>query len=188
VDDLLKKNWSDFAVFAESFVQYPLLIGALVGSNKEFDRLSDSHALAIETRFDVILQFNRGFLSCDSLIDLSQVEKKYSMAYKISRCRKLLLARSKENLLKQGFNATESKTSRFELVLSRPRAAKYAAKGLCDKEGRWSVFGQAFRAIQGKDPSCLRQKTQLWDVVFAGKGCILHYFQTACHMRSNCGR
>ena len=181
VDDLLKKTWSDFAVFAESFEHYPLLVAAVAGSDKEFEGLSDNHALSIETRFDAIFQFNRDFLSCASLIDLSQVQKNSSLAFKISCCRKLLLARTKENLLRQGFSATESKTSRFELVLSRPRAAKYAAKGFCDTEGRWSVFGQAFRVIQGKDPSCLRQKTQLWDVVFAGTvdEAVLLYFHIA---------
>jgi hypothetical protein len=40
------------------------------------------------------------------------VEKKFSLAFKISSCRKLLLAQTKEKFFKQGFSATESKSSR----------------------------------------------------------------------------
>jgi len=64
-----------------------------------------------ETRFDVLFQFNRDFLSCASLIDHSQVEKKFSLAFKISSCRKLLLAQTKEKFFKQGFSATETVSS-----------------------------------------------------------------------------
>lgn len=60
-------------------------------------------------------------------------------------------------------------SSKFELVISRSRASKFASKGECDNEGRWSVFGQAFRRIHGMAPSVLRRSNQIWDTIFAGE-------------------
>jgi hypothetical protein len=79
VNDLLNKSWGDFEKFADGFVQYPSLVAVLddctTGANQQFEKLSEDHSSLIETRFDVLFQFNRDFLSCASLIDHSQVEK-----------------------------------------------------------------------------------------------------------------
>lgn len=70
-------------------------------------------------------------------------------------------------------NATNSNSGTFELVLSRSRAIKYAALGKSpDREGSWSVFGQAFRAIHPLHPTVLRRADRLYSTKFMGEHAI----------------
>jgi hypothetical protein len=65
--------------------------------------------------------------------------------------------------------ATIGSGSRFELVVSRGRAQRWAASGRPDTEGRHTVFSQCFRALSAKPPTTLRRHDQLFQALFAGE-------------------
>ena len=124
----------------------------------------------LSTRFALITQLNQDLVESLDMIDLSLIEESGSIAFNLNQCRRYILPCVKNELITSALANTErSSGSQLQLVLSRMRAVRYAKKGDCDVEGRWSVFGQAFRAIHGVPPSSLRNKERLWTVVFVGE-------------------
>ena len=99
--------------------------------------------------------------ACSELVDL------------LSRCRGLIFSWVKEAFVQRAIASTSADatatSSKFELVISRSRALKFAVQGETDCEGRWSVFGQVFRRVHGMPSSVLRRTGQLWETVFAGE-------------------
>eukprot|EP01036_Dinobryon_divergens_P031758 gene31758-41221_t len=133
----------------------------------EFNDLQSDDVLT--ARFALISQLNNDLVESLDIIDLSLIEQSGSIANNLNLCRRYILSSVKHDLITAGFSNTERSGSQFQLTLSRIRAMKYAKKGECDMEGRWSVFGQAFRTIHGLPSSSLRRKEQLWTVVFIGE-------------------
>ena len=138
------------------------------GTNKVvFNDLQSDDVLT--ARFALISQLNNDLVESLDMIDLSLIEQSGSIANNLNLCRRYILSCVKSDLITAGFLSTERSGSQFQLTLSRMRALKYAKKGECDLEGRWSVFGQAFRSIHGLPSSSLRRKEQLWTVIFVGE-------------------
>lgn len=133
----------------------------------EFNDLQSDDVLT--ARFALISQLNSDLVESLDIIDLSLIEQSGSIANNLNLCRRYILSSVKHDLITAGFSSTERSGSQFQLTLSRMRAMKYAKKGECDMEGRWSVFGQAFRTIHGLPSSSLRRKEQLWTVIFVGE-------------------
>ncbi len=96
-----------------------------------------------------------------------------TIAELVSRCRSYMFSWVKSSFISRALSVTAaeaaSSSTKFEVVLSRSRAAKFASLGEVDVSGRWSVFGQAFRRIHGMPASILRRSGQLWETVFAGE-------------------
>jgi hypothetical protein len=123
----------------------------------------------LKFRFEIIKKFNIDFVKILSMINLSDNNSKWSISSKISSCRKYILKISKMKNIISTIKDTECSGNSFELILSRTLSIKNAKQGKCDDEGRWSIFGQAFRVIHGMPPSQIRRKDQLWKVAFAGE-------------------
>jgi E3 ubiquitin-protein ligase HERC2 len=87
----------------------------------------------------------------------------------LSRWREYLYSRSKSEIFVQALQSSQTAGQAFELTISRSKALRFGARGQTDKEGRWSIFGQIFRAVQGLSPSVLRRSDQLWKVLLAGE-------------------
>lgn len=130
--------------------------------------LTNSHFL--RTRFNAIKQMNTSFLECKDFIDWKLTDRPYSLATQLSTLRRYLLPSVTRNFIATALSSSQvDGRQSFELVLSRSRATKHAAAGECDGDGRWSVFGQAFRSIHGRPPAGLRGTGQLWHVIFSGE-------------------
>jgi hypothetical protein len=71
-----------------------------------------------------------------------------------------------DNALNKTKNPSDTK---FELSLSRPRAAKFAALGKPDVEGRHALFSQAFRAIHTRPIMDLRRHGNIYNTTFVGE-------------------
>jgi len=69
-------------------------------------------------------------------------------------------------------NQTGNSSRSLDLLISRSRARKHQQAGMTDSEGRWSVFGQAFRALHGRPPSVLRRANQIYNTKFMGEHAI----------------
>lgn len=123
----------------------------------------------LQERFALIKQLNADYLDYSDLLDLAQAQQPYSLAHYLTRCRHYLFFTITADLFTAAVSRTQVSASDFELVLSRFKAAKYIALNECDIDGRWSVFGQAFRAIHGRPPASLRHTGQHWKVIFAGE-------------------
>jgi hypothetical protein len=124
---------------------------------------------ALEWRFDFINQLNSDFMECQSIINLSQDEEAFAVGSLLSRWREYLYSRSKSEIFVQALQSSQTAGQAFELTISRSKALRFGARGQTDKEGRWSIFGQIFRAVQGLSPSVLRRSDQLWKVLLAGE-------------------
>lgn len=133
-------------------------------------------------RFTLIRLLNQEVQGCLDLINLNIVTGAsnrnksavtlLSLAELLSRCRHYLFSWVKDNFVQKAISSSGADSNapgRFELVISRSRAAKFAAAGEIDVNGRWSVFGQVFRRVHGMPASVLRRSGQLWDTVFAGE-------------------
>ena len=125
----------------------------------------------LTARFSLIMQFNIELAKALSLnmIDLSQIDESGSIANSLGASRRYILPCVKNNIIEAGMTSTEVSGFEFNLNLSRLQALNHAGKGKCDNNGRWSVFGQAFRSIHGLPPSSLRSKSRLWRVEFIGE-------------------
>jgi hypothetical protein len=125
------------------------------------------------SRFDFIKEININFSKCLELVDLTKLSAKqqgHSIAHLISRYRNYFLSVTKLELFSGALLRTQSSSgSEVEVIISRSRASKFADRGECDLEGRWSIFGQMFRALHGYPPSSWRRSGQLWKILFAGE-------------------
>ena len=125
---------------------------------------------SLEERFEMIKQINSDFNDCQDMINLCPDESSvYSLASLVCQFREYLFSKSKSDLFNNAFQRSQVAGSSFELTISRSRALKFSTRGDCDVEGRWSVFGQVFRAVHGMPASCLRRTDQLWKVLLAGE-------------------
>lgn len=124
----------------------------------------------LAARYKLITTFNS--LLCSSLpwVDLTLVSAQGSIASLLPGAAHWVLAVVKEPLLRDGLQRTVSTSgSKFELVLSRPRAYRFAASGGVDTEGRFTLFSQAWRYMRAMPPARLRRRAKLWTAQFAGE-------------------
>ncbi|CAM9672779.1 unnamed protein product [Choristocarpus tenellus] len=99
------------------------------------------------------------------------MDRSWSAVALLLSCRGLVFRCVKEPVWEAALNATKSNghNGTFDLYLSRPKAARHIHVGEVDLEGRWSVFGQAFRQIHVMHPRCLRTNAKLYNCVFMGE-------------------
>ena len=125
---------------------------------------------ALIARFDFIKQLNVDIIASLETVDFSQANRSWSVANAFSMGRCYIFATLKNDIVNTSLSKTEvSGSSKFELIISRSKAFKFASLGECDLEGVWSVFGQAFRCMHGMNSSVFRRKGQLWNTVLAGE-------------------
>jgi hypothetical protein len=122
-----------------------------------------------EARYANLLLLNQSISKTIPLIDLRYCDKPGTIANLFSHCRGLILENIKLDLWLNALNETAGGGSQFELKLSRSKARKFIASGKVDKEGRYTVFGQAFRAIHMLQPQLLRRSERIYTTVFVGE-------------------
>jgi hypothetical protein len=122
----------------------------------------------LEDRFNIINQLNANFLECQSIINLGGDEEAFAIGTLVSRFRDYLFERSKAEVYTTSLQSSQVAGQAFELTLSRSKAMRFGSRGQVDSEGRWSIFGQVFRAVHGLDASVLR-RSDLWKVLLAGE-------------------
>ena len=145
-------------------------------NDDEMPALDPRQSLFLSARVAVIQTFNAELVRCIDLIDFSTMTTHglggaaRTMGTLLRKARSLVFSSVKSPIVEGAITKSEiQNVTRFELLISRPRAARFASRGECDVEGRWSVFGQVFRALHGMAPSTFRKTTALWDTVFAGE-------------------
>jgi hypothetical protein len=159
VNALLSCKWSDLAPTETDLMKLPLV--------KELVQ-SPTPGVA-DARFTLV-QILNGFLKdVLSLIDLTMLDKPWSIASLLSRCRGLIFTLLKDPIWAAALEATQGQGSEFELRLSRSRAMKFASQGKVDNEGRFMMFSQAFRQIHPMDPTTLRRSNKLYKCTFMGE-------------------
>ena len=160
----IKHNWSTEEILSMSFEK-------LWQFSRELPSFS-KHSLHDESiaskNFDLVKDLNVAIESSLSMIDLS-LNAHYTISHAVSLGRGLIFPNVKKPFIDRGMNRSQNRGSRFQLAISRSRALKYKQQGLCDQEGRWSIFGQVFRRISTLPPSALRRPDQLWETIIAGE-------------------
>jgi hypothetical protein len=151
LDRLLSSSWADLLPGEPELANRPALRRLVEGRVGE-------RCLA-EVRFEKIHALNRRIAEVLPLIDIAQLENEWSIAYLVFRYKGLIYTAIKETLWLRGLDRTTS-GERFEVTLSRPRAGAFRATGRVDKEGRFTVFSQAFRQLHPLPPMKLRQKVR----------------------------
>ncbi|CAN0181713.1 unnamed protein product [Pylaiella littoralis] len=130
----------------------------------------DKKGGSIAARFEVLQQLNRKLRDALPYFDLTQMDRKGSAAQLLSSCRGFIFRAIKEPALLSALSSTAyADGGQFDLNLSRSKAAKHIHLGHTDTEGRWSVFGQAFRQMNGMHPRGLRTHSKLYNCVFMGE-------------------
>jgi len=129
--------------------------------------LASSEFLA--SRYEFIKQLNDDFKACCEVINFNQVEKFFSVASLLAKNRTFLLYIVKSDLFNTALSKSVGSGDIGEVVIQRAKALKFTARGDCDTEGLWSIFGQAFRSLHGKPVAAFRRSDQLFKVLFAGE-------------------
>ena len=139
-------------------------------STKGIDNLETSYLAPIQARFNVLKLLNKALSETIQYIDLCMIDKTWSVANLLTLCRGLVFEVTKTPIWETALDATASNSSsKFDMRLSRSRAAKHKRTGLPDNEARWMVFSQAFRQMHTLAPSTLRRSDQLFYTTFAGE-------------------
>jgi len=131
------------------------------GQSSLADRMP-TNISAIELRWSFLMALNFSLAPALALIDLSKCSEAGSVGALLSACRGLIFECMKNPYWETYLAKTAGSGGRFDLAVSRSRARKYSALGKPDHDGRWSVFGQAFRIMHPMPPSTLRREDQLY--------------------------
>ena len=128
---------------------------------------------AAQARFQLLLKLNASLQKAIPYVDLSLVNRSWSLASLLSQCRGLIFSLLKLPLWDRPLQDTQSPASSFDLKLSRSRAANFSAsnKG-SDTTGRFMVFSQAFRQMSSMPPGCFRpprDTERVYNVIFMGE-------------------
>jgi hypothetical protein len=126
----------------------------------------------IQAHFSIVQLLNQLFSSVYPFADLTQTAPvPGSLAYLLLRYRGLFYEVVKMNPICSALDVTASTgpANQFDLVLSRSRARKHAQAGLPDRDARYTVFAQAFRAMHGMPPAKFRRADRLYSTKFSGE-------------------
>jgi hypothetical protein len=103
-------------------------------------------------------------------INLASVEHiPGSLSFLLLQHRGLIFECLKTEPFNRTVEATAGAGGQFDLLLSRSRARKHSQAGLCDVDGRFSVFSQAFRVLHHLAPATLRRTDRLYSTKFMGE-------------------
>jgi E3 ubiquitin-protein ligase HERC2 len=186
---LISKRWTDLApTTTEGFSKHYSALAAVC--KFEATREDKPTVSYLEHRYQLLQLFNGELVKCLEQIDLvgqadvlddyhvSPLQRPGGVVSQrtqtirdlLSSGRGFIFYSIKKKYQARALEKTETAgSSKFELVLSRSRAAKFKSRGEVDHDGRWSVFGQAFRKVHGMPPSVLRRSNQLWDTILASE-------------------
>jgi len=122
---------------------------------------------ALYDRLAVIQLINHKLSAVLPLVDFTQAQESWSLAYRLASISHLILhevkAKAWQNVLRQT-NTGGGKN----IVVNRPRALKAKAKG--ETDGLKSVLGQIYRQLHFIRPSQLRTEGRPWRVTYEGEG------------------
>ncbi len=168
LDELLAcRRFEEVAPKEEDLVRLPLLRELLALSGDGGDGGGGEPVAAC--RFGMLQDLNCHVREVILLIDLGSIDRPWSVAHLLSRCRGLVYHTVKASCWKKALEATACIGTVVELPLSRSRAAKLLASGRVDEEARTTVFGQAFRTLHGLPPHGLRRADKAWNVLWMGE-------------------
>lgn len=126
----------------------------------------------IAARFSLLQLLNITLKKTLPFIDLSlATPAKGSLCQLLLQHRGLVFAVVKEDPIDKALSATQGSGARFDLRLSRSRAAKFlrTSDGRPDNDAQYAVFSQAFRVIHSMPVSTLRRSDQLYNTLFMGE-------------------
>ncbi|KAG5186945.1 hypothetical protein JKP88DRAFT_257310 [Tribonema minus] len=178
---LLSSRWDALAPAEDDLVRLPALRELVLlppltdggaGSGGGGSDGAEAAPSAAAVRCGMLLALNARLKDALPYLDLSQADRSWSATALLSNCRSLLLHVVKAPVWDAALQATTCDTSPFELCLSRSRAAKHALLGETDWDGRWSVYGQAYRAMRAMPPRMFRASSasnKLYTTLFMGE-------------------
>lgn len=172
IDQLLQVKWDDIAPGDTDLNRLPLireLMSMTSSAPPNADGQPGKKRSVIASRYTMIQLLNTFLKDVLPLIDLGTLEKDWSTAALIAKCRGLIYTMLKEPTWNNALTATTCSGSTFELQLSRSRALKFASSGQVDNDGRLMVFSQAFRQIHQLPPKSLRRSDKLYTVLWMGE-------------------
>ena len=150
--------------------------GAFEAKQKPLSSAVQQQAMQTENKpiaahFSVIQLLNLALIKTLPFIDLSQENPvPGSLTSLVLSHRGLIFELVKSDPLNNAITTTEASGSPFDLRLSRSRAVKFQRMSTGpDHDARWTVFGQAFRALHGMNPKSLRRKDKLYNAHFMGE-------------------
>ena len=157
LEKLLSCCWADLCPKPDDLIALPILkelvefqAPAPAGANADGGECTSKllQKSAAQARFQLLLKLNASLQKAIPYVDLSLVNRSWSLASLLSQCRGLIFSLLKLPLWDRALQDTQSPASIFDLKLSRSRAANFSAsnKG-SDTTGRFMVFSQAFRQM-----------------------------------------
>lgn len=124
----------------------------------------------IACHFKILILINIQLMEAFPFIDLAQKDPfPGSLAFYIFKYKTLIFNKVKESPFQLGISKSTTKSSSFEIQISRPKALQKSRRNEVDNEAQWSVFAQAFRQIHSKNSSALRIQGQLYNTTFLGE-------------------
>lgn len=146
----------------------PLIIPDEDNVKQAANPLSITCSEVFSKRFEVIKAINISFHECMDAINFSKINEPFSIAYQVAKERAYMLRSTMRDFFSNALSSSSSSKS-VSLIISRSKAIKFKSRGICDVDGTFSCFGQAFRTLHGLSPSGFRSSDQLWKVSFAGE-------------------
>ena len=143
---------------------------------------------SISQRLEWIRTFNASLVKALPLLDLAFDDEggtvDTSIVRDLSECSHLILDVVKKPMWEDALECTRTEEGQFEVMLDYGRAL--AHRQFVDLHGRFTIFGQAFRAMNPMPPSRLRMRGQLYRATLRGMrahddgGPYRQSFQTYC--------
>jgi hypothetical protein len=177
-DQLLQCRWEDIAPsdgdtdkmpLIKELMSMPLSAPPSASTGGDATGTPRRPGTVVQARYGMIQLLNALLKDVLPLIDLGTIDKAWSMASLISRCRSLIYTMLKQPVWQNALESTQGASATFELRLSRSKALKFAGSGKTDDEGRFMVFSQAFRQIHPMQPRGLRRADKLYNVFWMGE-------------------
>lgn len=157
-EDTLRVTWETLSTSGVDLVKFPLL-----------SMYANSNETVITQRIEEISMLNVELGKAFELLDLSQTSHSWTIARLVSLGRSLVYTGVKQHIIDMGMTKSQERGSKFDLNVSRSRAAKYTSQGLCDDNGTWTIFSQVYRKVHNMPASTLRRPDQIWETILAGE-------------------
>lgn len=171
-------DWSDLAPegggdSAADWTRFPALTRLPVEGD------GSGYATAMAARFRIIRDLNSLLSSAMPYIDLSRAEEVTAgtsragvahLGARLAQCRYLMFGFLKQPVWDTALAASRNTSdSKFDLRVSRAKAARHAARGVPDTEGRYALFSQAFRQMHTRPAHDLRRHGTLYTAHLLGE-------------------
>ena len=162
---LLQCQWQDISPSEETLQSHHLLSDMI-----HLREGSQGCETVLSARFQILQQLNKELLTSLPLFDLRLANQPGSIAHTLCISRDLIFEKTKDFFWNHALLTTKEVVVRkFDVHISRSRAAKHQRTGRPDDEGRWVVFSQVFRQLHALHPQKLRQHGQIFKVILKGE-------------------